>query len=332
MARDVVVIGASAGGIDALRQLVAGFPVEWKASVFVVVHLPANGESMLPAILQRVGPLPALHPEDGARVTPGTIAVAPPDHHLIVIDGHVRVLRGPRQNRYRPSADTLFRSAAFSYGPRVIGAVLTGGLDDGAAGLSAIHARGGVTIVQDPNEAKFSSMPRAALAMVDVDYCLPLLEIAPRMIRLSAESVPREVPVPTKEQEMEIRHDQGDLSVDLDSIGKPSYFTCPDCHGTLWEIKEGKLVRYRCRVGHGFTAESLIANMDDTLEDSLWEAARALVETAHLKDRVAERLDERDRVESAKRLRAQALVARRRAETIRNLLRSEKAPNAERTE
>src|SRR5262245_33482129 len=280
---------------------------------------------MLPAILERAGALPAMRAEDGALITPGTITVGPPDHHLMLMDGRTRLARGPRQNRCRPSVDALFRSAAYSHGSRVMGAVLTGSLDDGAVGLNAIHVRGGGTIVQDPKDAKFSSMPLAALETADIDYCLPLLEIAPLMVRLSGEPEPREVAAPTKEQETEIGHDQGELAVDLDRVGKPSYFTCPECHGTLWEIDDGKLMSYRCRVGHGFSAESLIMDMDKRPEESLWAASRALVESAHLKDRVANRLTEQECEDLAQNLRGQAAIARQRANAIRNLLESEAA-------
>ena len=319
MAHDIVVIGASAGGVDVLRRIVRGFPEHWAAAAFVVVHFPPDADSFLPEILSRSGPLPAIHPQDGMKIAPGTIHVAPPDRHMILIDGHVRLSRGPRQNRHRPSVDTLFRSAAYSYGPRVIGVVLTGSLSDGAAGLRSIRSRGGVTVVQDPNEAEFPSMPRSALMSGDVDHCVRQQELAPLLVRLSAEAVPSELTA-SKELEMEIRHDQGDLSADLDSIGAPSYFTCPECHGTLWEIQDGNAARYRCRVGHGYSTEGLIEHMDEVLEDSLWEAVRTLMESAHLKERVGRRLIEGGKDVLGRELDAQARQIRHRAEVIRSLL------------
>jgi two-component system chemotaxis response regulator CheB len=327
VARDIIVIGASAGGVDALRQVASGLPSDLHAAVFVVIHLLPEADSMLPAILARAGPLPAKHPKDGEKIQPGIVYVAPPNLHLILLDGHVRLSHGPRQNRHRPSVDTLFRSAAYSYGPRVIGAVLTGSLADGAAGLRSIQGRGGATIVQDPDEAQFPGMPRAAL-MMGANECLPLAEIAPRMVRLTAEEGPRGVPAASKELEMEIKHDQGDLTVDLDSIGKPSYFTCPECHGTLWEIPEGAGMRYRCRVGHGYSAEGLIEHMDETLEDSLWAATRSLMENAHLKERVANRLIEKGNDDIGESLRMQAAQTRRHAETIRRLVSANDRPRS----
>ena len=326
MARDIVVIGASAGGVEALRQLVGDFPAGWQAAVFVVIHLPAGGESMLPVILERSGPLPARHPADGMKIVPGTVFVAPPNHHMILDDGHVRLTRGPRQNRHRPSVDTLFRSAACSYGPRVIGTVLTGALSDGSVGLRSIRARGGVAIVQDPRDAKFPSMPQSALSSAPVDHCVPLAELAPLLVRLAAEPAPAHVPETTKELKMEVRHDRGDLSVDLDRMGTASYFTCPECHGTLWEIRDGDLMRYRCRVGHGYSAEGLIEHMDDNLEDSLWEAARSMMENAHLKERVAARLIENDKQELGWKLQKQAAEIRVQAGAIRDLVSGDDHP------
>lgn len=324
MARDIIVIGASAGGVEALRQLVAAFPPDWKAAIFIVLHLPPDAESYLPDILDRAGPLPARHPQNGSKVSPGTVYVAPPDHHMILLDDRISVVRGPRQNQHRPSVDTLFRSAAYSFGPRVIGAVLTGSLSDGAVGLRAIRSRGGVAIVQDPREAAFPSMPRTALRLGDVDHCVPLADMAPLMARLAAQPTPTEVPEATKELEMEVRHDQGELAVEMDRIGQPSYFTCPECHGTLWEIRDGNEMRYRCRVGHGYSASGLIEHMDETLEKSLWEASRALMENAHLKERVAERLLEGEKTELGQSLRDRAAEIRRHAEKIRNLVSNEK--------
>jgi len=327
VARDIIVMGASAGGVEALRQVASGFPSSLHAAVFIVIHLPPEADSMLPTIMARAGPLPAKHPENGEKISPGTVYVAPPNVHMILLDGHVRLSQGPKQNRHRPSVDTLFRSAAYSYGPRVIGAVLTGSLADGSAGLRSIQSRGGVTMVQDPNEARFPGMPRAALT-VGVDYCLPLAEIASQMVKLTAEERLGEALPASKELEMEIKHDQGDLFVDLDRIGEPSYFTCPECHGTLWEIRDRELMRYRCRVGHGYSAEGLIEHMDETLEDSLWAATRSLMENAHLKDRVATRMIDKGNQQVGENFRAQAAEMRHHAETIRKLVSGNDRPRS----
>jgi len=173
LGHDIIVVGASAGGVDALTQLVRGLPADLPAAVFVVVHVPAHGPSVLPRILSRSGPLPATHPQDGQAIRTGRIYVAPPDYHLLVKNGYVRLTRGPRENKHRPSVDSLFRTAARTYGPRVVGVVLSGVLDDGTAGLAAIKLAGGIAAVQHPDDALYPGMPQSALNNVAVDHALP---------------------------------------------------------------------------------------------------------------------------------------------------------------
>ena len=189
---DTIVIGASSGGIEALRRLLGEMPPDLPAAVFVVVHLPGEAPSVLARILDRAGPLKAVNPEDGEEVRAGRVYVARPDRHLLIEDGRVRLTHGPKENRHRPAVDALFRTAAVARGPRVVGVVLSGAMDDGTAGLLAVKRRGGVAVVQDPGEALFSGMPESALRYVDVDYCLPLGEMAPLLSRLSGETVPQE--------------------------------------------------------------------------------------------------------------------------------------------
>ena len=248
--RDIVVIGASSGGVEALMRLMGDLP----ASVFVVVHLPQEHPSVLARLLDRAGPLEAKNAEDGEEMTPGRVYVAPPDHHLLLEDGRVRLTRGPKENRHRPAVDALFRTAAVAQGPRVVGVVLTGAHDDGTAGLFAIKRRGGGAIVQDPKEALFPGMPESALSFVDVDYCLPLGKMAPLLARLAHEDVPdRErgaYPVPD-DMELEARVaglDPSTINSD-ERPGELSHFTCPECTGPPYEIEDGKLVRFRCRWG-----------------------------------------------------------------------------------
>jgi two-component system chemotaxis response regulator CheB len=210
-AHDIVVIGASAGGVEALVALMRSLPADLEAAVFVVLHVPPQSSSMLPVILDRSGPLPAQHARDGLPIERGQIYVAPPDHHLVVERERMRVVRGPRENRHRPAVDVLFRSAAWEYGPHVIGVVLTGTLDDGTAGLLAIKQRGGIAVVQHPDDALYPGMPRSALAHVDVDHSVPLREIGPLLATLTREAVGQAEPAEgeTMEQEVNIAKQQG---------------------------------------------------------------------------------------------------------------------------
>ena len=183
--RDIIVIGASAGGLQALSALLGKLPKDLQASVFVVWHISPNHRSILPAVLNRAGKLPATHAVDGEPIRPGRIYVAPPAYHLVLEVDRVRLTKGPKENRSRPAVDTLFRSAAYAFGPRVIGVVLTGALDDGTAGLWSIKDRGGIAIVQDPQEAENPSMPESAKQHVEVDYCIPIAQIAETLIHLT---------------------------------------------------------------------------------------------------------------------------------------------------
>lgn len=317
---DIIVIGASAGGVETLAQVAQDLPADLAAAVFIVLHVPAHGVSALPSILSRRGPLPAVHPADGEPIQSGRIYIAPPDHHLLVKHGHVRVTRGPAENGHRPAVDPLFRSAARYYGPRVIGVVLSGTLDDGTAGLQAVKQRGGLAVVQDPDEALFSGMPRSAVENVSVDQILPLAEIGPALARLAHTPAP---PQTTAPEEMEIEVDVAEMemqAIETPRAGDASGFTCPNCHGVLWEVQEGDLIRFRCRVGHAFSPDSLIAEQSEALEEALWTAMRALEESAALADRLAERAQKRNQEWAVVRFSDQAQDARRRADIIQQAL------------
>ncbi len=293
-AHDLVVIGASAGGVAPLREIVAGLPSDFPASVMVVLHLSREQPSMLADLLDRGGPLAASFAEEGEPIEPGRIYVAPADKHLMVEDEQLSVVYGPTENRHRPSVDVLFRSAARWYGPRVVGVVLSGALDDGTAGLVAIKIRGGVTVVQDPVEAFMSDMPRNALRYLEIDHVLPAAEIAPLLIRLTRERArPGEPASDDMAKETEIVELDPKVLEDGDKPGRNSVFSCPDCNGVLWEIEEGNLLRFRCRVGHAYSPESMVAAHSDSLERALFTALRILEERMALRKRMLSQAKER---------------------------------------
>jgi two-component system chemotaxis response regulator CheB len=310
--------------VAALQTLVQDLPSDLPASIFVVLHISPDFPSVLAKILARAGPLPAKQPRDGERFQKGHIYVAPPDHHMLLHRGHLRVVRGPHENRHRPAVDPLFRSAAYYYGPRVIGVVLTGALNDGTSGMMAVKRRGGIAVVQDPNEAAYASMPLNVMEYVQVDYVQELRNIAPLLSELAASPVAEEeYPMPD-ELELEVQIVEG-TSTDpnaLDRLGTPSYFTCPECHGTLWEMHDGDLLRFRCRVGHAFTAETMLAQHDTAVEAALWAAARSLEESATLNRRLAERARGLPSGTVAERFDRKAAEAQSQSEVIRRLLMS----------
>jgi two-component system chemotaxis response regulator CheB len=307
-AHDIIVIGTSAGGVEALTELVSHLPSSLPAAMFVVIHLPIYSSSVLPQILQRAGRLPVAFARHGETIEHGRIYVAPPDHHLLVEKGYLRVVRGPQENRHRPSADVLFRTAAGIYGPQVVGVVLTGALDDGTVGIQAIKRHNGVAVVQAPHDALVPSMPQSALDAVKVDYCLPLSEIAPLLVRLAQEPV--EVTSEGTEAKMAaVEHEE--------QPGIPSGFTCPDCHGALWELRKGELLRFRCRVGHTFSPDSLMEGQTEVLERALWSAIRGMEERAALARRLGQRLRERGDTTTAKRFDEQAREMEQQATLLR---------------
>jgi two-component system chemotaxis response regulator CheB len=331
--RDIIVIGASAGGVEALSQLTRLLPADLPAAIFVVLHVSAHSPSLLPRILNRARTLPASHPVDGEAIRHGRIYVAPPDQHLLLEDGQLEVRRGPRENGHRPAVDPLFRTAARSFGARVVGVVLSGTLDDGTAGLAAIKQRGGVAVVQAPEEALYTGMPRSALDTVEVDYSLPVAEIAELLDRLARQPLldPAGDDPPSEriETESQVAAFDMDAIEDEDRPGQPSVFACPDCGGTLWELQDGDLTRFRCRVGHAWTANGLLAEQSEGIETALWTALRALEERAVLCDRVCERMRNRGLTSSAERFQRQATDSRQRASMIRQVLISEPMTNDE---
>lgn len=278
--RDIIVIGASAGGVQALSQLASGLPPDLPAAVFVVVHTASGYPSMLPELLTRRGPLRATHALHGEQVVRGRIYVAPPDNQLLLRPGYLHVVRGPKENGHRPSVDALFRSASSAYGPRVIAVVLTGYLDCGTAGLLSVKARGGIAVVQDPDDAAVPDMPRSALQHAAIDHVAPLSEIPPLLARLTRERVAAKVaPLP--------RAYLGEL--EGDEPGIPADIVCPQCQGALSFSELGGFEFFRCHVGHTFSLEGLAAEQTEEVERALWAAARALEEGAAIARRARAR-------------------------------------------
>lgn len=281
-------VGASAGGFEALKELVYGLPADFPAPVFIVWHMSPDVRGVLPHVLNRGNTLPASHAFDREKIRGGRIYVAPPDRHLLIDDDHVRVTRGPKENRFRPAIDPLFRSAAYHYGPDVIGIVLSGALDDGTSGLWTIKLRGGIAIVQDPNDAEVPSMPENAIREVSVDYTVPVAEMPRLLVTLLAntEEEPARVVRPLTERaekrlsiEIGIASETNALESKIMDLGELSPFTCPDCHGVLTELREGNLRRFRCHTGHSFTSDSLLATITEGIEDSLWNTIRNIDES-----------------------------------------------------
>jgi two-component system, chemotaxis family, protein-glutamate methylesterase/glutaminase len=325
-----IVMGASAGGVETLKEIVAAFPANLPAPVFVVLHIRPFIASSLPEILSESGPLPAIHPRDGTKIKPGVIYVAPPDHHLLIEDDHVAVKKGPKENRFRPSIDALFRSAAYVYGARAIGVILSGALDDGTSGLWSIKRLGGIAIVQQPNQARFESMPRSALEYVNVDYNLPSSRIGPLLTRLANEppahsersvraahsSTAKKDLLARMHKEVEIAVEDGAFQKGIMELGELTPFTCPECHGVLVRIDEGKMSRFRCHTGHAYTDSALLEGVMETTGDMLWQVIRSLEESAMLLKNMGKHLKDAGDSKRAKPFLAKAKELEKRSQTF----------------
>jgi two-component system chemotaxis response regulator CheB len=314
MPRRCVAIGASAGGLEPLRDVLKRLPAAFPAPVLVAVHVRPSEPSLLPSILGRAGPLTAKHPADGELMEDGVIYIAPPDRHLMIDDGHLAVRRGPKENGFRPSIDVLFRSAAYTFGPHAIGVVLSGSLNDGTSGLWSIKRLGGMAIIQDPSDARFGSMPKSALEYVEADYKIPSSAIGELLGELARD--PAERPVV---RNLELDDELKTLAVETQfaagtsvpqravlDLGPLTPFTCPECHGSLVEIAEGHMARFRCHTGHGFTQAALLDRLSESVREKLWETTRGLQETELLLEHIGGHLAERGQPATAKRFFAKA--------------------------
>jgi two-component system chemotaxis response regulator CheB len=305
--RNIIVIGTSAGGVEALCELNRHLPQDLDASVFVVMHV--GTETFLPQILTRCGKLPAVIAEHGQHYQRGCIYCAPANCHLSLKDHTTVLTRGPRENGHRPAIDVLFRSAAREHRSKVIGVVLSGGRDDGSAGLYAIKARGGVAIVQDPAEAFKPSMPQNALNMVDVDFCLPVRQIADVLVDLVNGKGANNAQSPNGGSSIE-----NEATIDRPISQPPGDqipVACPECEGPLFEVKDGELAQFECFVGHRFSPDSLSDQHTEALERALWTATRKLKERVVLHEQLVERKRNKGEDELLKRLEESVATSKR---------------------
>ncbi len=309
----VVGIGASAGGVEALRHIVALLPGDYPGAICIVLHIPATGRNLLAPILDRHSRLTAVLAADGDALRAGTIYVAPADHHLLVRRDVVELNRGPKENGARPAVDPMFRSLARAWGPHAVAVVLSGALDDGASGALTIAEQGGTVIVQDPDDALVPGMPASAISATVPDHVAPLDEIAAILVDVVTGSA-------------EQREEESAMSSELDDMeesrhrpdGPATGFTCPECSGAIWELREGELTRYRCRIGHTYSEDAFIEAQGASVEAALWTALEALEERSELLRRIADRTTSMPRTE--RRLREGAREAGDRAEIIRRAL------------
>jgi two-component system, chemotaxis family, protein-glutamate methylesterase/glutaminase len=289
LGRNIIVIGTSAGGLEASDAPIAELPSDLPAAIFIVQHLaPENTAAALLARLGRHKAFDCKLATNGERFKAGRIYIARSDYHLLVKKNHLLVTKGARENRYRPSIDALFRSAATTHGPRVIGVVLTGMLDDGTAGLIAIHKCGGVTVVQDPKDATYPEMPQSALNNLSVDHCVPIAQIGGLLAKLSREhpGKPKRIPADIRTEAVIAERVLSDVA-EVNGLGTQVPYNCPNCGGVLWEIDDPSMTRYRCHTGHSFTTQTLLTSQSEKIEETLWVSLRMFEERKNLLNKMA---------------------------------------------
>lgn len=324
--RNIVVIGASAGGVEALIQVLQHIPDSARLTIFVVQHIPAYSRSNLDKVLGVYTNRRVKKAEDGELVEADTIYVARADRHLLLEGDKVVVSKGPRENRFRPAVDALFRSAAHNYRNRVVGVVLSGALNDGTSGMWTIKRNGGLAVVQDPSEAMFADMPNGVMQYTEVDHILPAAEIGTLLGTISAQPLSDEAGSAgiTREEltkiEIEIAKGKNGLTMGILEKGTPSALACPECHGALTQFEEGKLLRYRCHTGHAHTAESLLASIRENVEKSMWEVMRGMEESHILLNKMADIMEEAGDVRSAEQYRREAQHIQNRAISVQRAI------------
>lgn len=335
----IVVIGASAGGMEPLKRLLSGMPSDFSGALLLVLHIPPQGPSLLARIMDEAGPLPASDAVDGLRIQAGHVYIAVPDQHLLVDGAFMRLSRGPKENRFRPAVDALFRSAAYTQGARVIGVVLSGQLDDGTSGLWAIKDRGGTSIVQSPRDAQHGSMPMSALQHVKVDHVVDVAVMPGLLSQLSREPMPQAAESPAAGP-LDDMTQSGISSMAMKTVARAqgsgigneagpwSPFTCPECQGVLAEVREGTILRFRCHTGHAFSMQTLLAAEDESIDGGLWNVLRALQEQAMLLREAEAEARAANNPEAAE-LERRARDCERKRDVIQSLLQDQKDPNAQ---
>lgn len=316
----IIVMGASTGGFEAFKKIIKGLPDDFNTPIFIVWHTAPNIRGILPNVLNEVNTIYAAHAYDNEPIKPNRIYIAPPDHHLLVEKGNVRVTRGPKENHFRPAVDPLFRSAAYTYGKRVVGAILSGALDDGTAGLWTVKHYGGIAIVQDPSEAEVASMPQNAMREVKIDYCVPVAELPSLLVRLSKEPLSENADVMQDEQtkkEIEIAAEEYALKKNIFSFGELSPFTCPECHGVLSRLHNDNIVRYRCHTGHAYSVDTLMAGLMEKIEDGLYGAMRGMDESVMLLNHMGDHYAEANQPKLAALYFKKAKEAEKRSQLVR---------------
>lgn len=292
-------VGASAGGVEALKVFIKNLPTNLQAAVMVVLHIPEHSRSRLAEILQRESNLEIKAAANGEAVTPNKVYIAGAGRHLLVEDGTVVLGRGPKENRFRPSIDALFRSAAYSYRERVIGILLSGSMDDGNSGLWTIKRLGGLTIVQEESETIFPQMIMNAKHYVDIDHEVPVANMGDLLSQLTSEPPANGEELSeddAKLMELEVIVAERDNAFELHLLeyGEFTPITCPECHGALVQLKQGPIIRFRCHTGHAFTISSLLTGVSDSINNQLWQAMKGMEENAILLETLGRHFEESD--------------------------------------
>jgi two-component system chemotaxis response regulator CheB len=330
----VVVVGASAGGIEALQRMFRGLPADFPGAVFVVLHMPSSGGEALATILSRATSLPVGVVRHGEELRGGRVYVGRGGHHLLLTADRMLSIGGPRENGHRPAVDPLFRSAALYHRERVIGVILSGNLSDGTAGLRSVRGRRGLAVVQEPSDAAYPSMPTSAIEYSGADHVLPASEIGVLLGRLAAEGFAHDAEPPGDEPRADDSATRDRTLVEafeLDQLparATPSQWVCPDCSGVLWEIDDESLLRFRCRVGHAWTADDLLEQHESEVETAMWVALRSLEDRRALSRALADRADEQGRPISAEQHRHQLASLTEHVHLLRTLLGAPPADDA----